>query len=39
MKTVNEIVNYLENEMRKNSEIFNETCIRKYQSSNDGILR
>ena len=37
MKTVNEIVNYLENEMRKNSEIFNETCIRKYQSSDDDL--
>ena len=35
MKTVNEIVNYLENEMKKNREIFNETCIRQYQSSDD----
>lgn len=37
MKTVNEIVNYLENEMRKNNEIFNETCIRKYLSSDDDL--
>lgn len=35
MKTVNEIVNYLENEMKKNVEIFNESAIRKYKSSDD----
>ena len=35
MKTVNEIVNYLENEMKKNVKIFNESAIRKYQSSDD----
>lgn len=37
MKTVNEIVNYLENEMKKNVEIFNESAIRKYQSSDDDL--
>ena len=31
MKTANEIINYLESEMRKNVEIFNESAIRKYQ--------
>lgn len=35
MKTVNEIVNYLENEMKKNVEIFNESAIRRYRSSDD----
>ena len=37
MKAVNEIVNYLESEMRKNVEIFNESAIRKYQSSDDDL--
>ena len=37
MKTVNEIINYLESEMRKNVEIFNESAIRKYQSSDDDL--
>ena len=37
MKTANEIINYLESEMRKNVEIFNESAIRKYQSSDDDL--
>lgn len=37
MKTVNEIINYLKDEMRKNVEIFNESAIRKYQSSDDDL--
>ena len=37
MKTANEIINYLESEMKKNVEIFNESAIRKYQSSDDDL--
>ena len=35
MKTANEIINYLESEMKKNSEIFNDCLIRKYQSDDE----
>lgn len=35
MKTVNEIINYLESELRKNVKIFDDAVIRMSQSSDD----
>lgn len=37
MKTVNEIINYLESELRKNVKIFDDAVIRMSQSSDDDL--
>ena len=35
MKTIDEVINYLESEMQKNIDIINESVTRKYQSNID----
>ena len=35
MKTIEEVINYLESEMKKNIDLINGGIIRKYQSNDD----